>query len=75
MAKRVYRALGLSGYARIDVRMDAEGHVYVLEANPNPQIAHDEDFADSAEQAGYTYPALLQALLNIGLRRQPAKAA
>ena len=45
LAKRVYRALGLSGYARIDVRMDAEGNVYVLEANPNPQIAQDEDFA------------------------------
>ena len=55
LAKRVYRALGLSGYARIDVRMDAEGQVYVLEANPNPQIAHDEDFSDSAEKAGYTY--------------------
>ena len=36
LAKRVYRALGLSGYARIDVRMDAAGQVYVLEANPNP---------------------------------------
>jgi D-alanine-D-alanine ligase len=72
LAKRVYRALGLSGYARIDVRMDAQGHVYVLEANPNPQIAHDEDFSDSAEKAGYTYQELLQELLRIGLRRQPA---
>jgi D-alanine-D-alanine ligase len=71
LAKRVYHALGLSGYARIDVRLDAAGHVYVLEANPNPQIAHDEDFADSAEHAGYTYPALLQKLLHIGLRRRP----
>jgi D-alanine-D-alanine ligase len=75
LAKRVYRALGLSGYARIDVRMDAEGHVYVLEANPNPQIAHDEDFADSAEKAGYPYKDLLQELLNIGLRWRPAKVA
>ena len=75
LAKRVYRALGLSGYARIDVRMDAKGHVYVLEANPNPQIAQDEDFADSAERASYTYKDLLQELLNIGLRWQPAKAA
>ena len=75
LAKRVYRALGLSGYARIDVRMDAEGNVYVLEANPNPQIAHDEDFSDSAEKAGYTYKDLLQELLNIGLRWRPAKAA
>jgi len=75
LAKRVYRALGLSGYARIDMRLDAAGQVYVLEANPNPQIAHDEDFADSAEHAGYTYPALLQELLHIGLRWRPAKAA
>lgn len=75
LAKRVYRALGLSGYARIDVRMDAEGKVYVLEANPNPQIAHEEDFADSAEKADYSYKDLLQELLNVGLRWQPAKAA
>jgi D-alanine-D-alanine ligase len=75
LAKRVYRALGLSGYARIDVRMDAVGSVYVLEANPNPQISHDEDFSDSAEKDGYPYKDLLQELLNIGLRWRPAKAA
>lgn len=75
LAKRVYRALGLSGYARIDVRMDGEGKVYVLEANPNPQIAHEEDFADSAEKADYSYQDLLQELLNVGLRWQPAKVA
>jgi D-alanine-D-alanine ligase len=75
LAKRVYRALGLSGYARIDVRMDVAGSVYVLEANPNPQISHDEDFSDSAEKDGYPYKDLLQELLNIGLRWQPAKAA
>jgi len=74
LAKRVYRALGLSGYARIDVRLDAAGHVYVLEANPNPQIAQGEDFADSAAKAGYPYDALLQELLKIGLRRQPANS-
>lgn len=75
LAKRVYRALGLSGYARIDMRMDEEGQLYVLEANPNPQIAHDEDFADSAEKANYHYKELLQELLSVGLRWRPAKAA
>jgi D-alanine-D-alanine ligase len=75
LAKRVYRALELSGYARIDMRMDAAGELYVLEANPNPQIAHDEDFAESAEKANYEYKELLQELLSIGLRRRPAKAA
>jgi D-alanine-D-alanine ligase len=75
LAKRVYRALGLSGYARIDMRMDENGNLYVLEANPNPQIAHNEDFADSAEKANYPYKNLLQELLNVGLRWRPAKAA
>ncbi len=75
LAKQVYRALGLSGYARIDMRMDAQGQLYVLEANPNPQIAEDEDFADSAKETGYDYPELMQELLNVGLRWRPAKAA
>ena len=37
------------------MRIDTEGQIYILEANPNPQIAHDEDFADSAEKADYHY--------------------
>ena len=52
LCKRIYRVLELSGYARIDLRLDAEGQLYVLEANPNPQLADGEDFAESAEQAG-----------------------
>lgn len=36
LAKRVYRALNLSGFARIDLRLDATGKAYVLEANPTP---------------------------------------
>ena len=75
VAKQVYRALGLSGYARIDMRMTADGQLYILEANPNPQIAEDEDFADSAKKADYHYTELLQELLNVGLRWRPAKAA
>ena len=43
-AKRVYQILGLSGYARIDLRLDPTGTMYVLEANPNPQIGRGEDF-------------------------------
>jgi D-alanine-D-alanine ligase len=71
LAKRVYRGLGLSGYARIDFRLDPAGQVYVLEANPNPQIAKAEDFADSAARAGLAYPALLQRILDLGLRWHP----
>jgi D-alanine-D-alanine ligase len=47
----------------------------VLEANPNPQIAKGEDFAASAEKAGVSYDALLQRILNLGLRWQPESLA
>jgi len=68
LCKRIYQALELSGYARIDFRIDAEGRPFVLEANPNPQIAHGEDFADSAEAVGLKYEELLQRILSLGVR-------
>jgi D-alanine-D-alanine ligase len=71
VCKRTYRALDLSGYARIDLRLDTQGKVYVLEANPNPQLAYGEDFAESAERAGIHYPDLLQRIVNLGLRWRP----
>jgi len=73
VSRRVFKVLELSGYARVDLRLDADGKVYVLEANPNPQIARMEDFAQSAEKAGLPYPALLQRILAIGLRWQPER--
>jgi D-alanine-D-alanine ligase len=71
LAKRIYRILGMSGYARIDCRLTEDGHIYVLEANPNPQIAHKEDFADSAEHCGVDYGALLQRILRLGMSYDP----
>jgi D-alanine-D-alanine ligase len=58
----------LSGYARVDLRMDSDGGVYVLEANPNPQIAQDEDFAQSAIRAGLPYERLLQRIVTLGVQ-------
>ncbi len=68
---RAYKALEISGYARIDLRVDAEGHAFVLEANPNPQLARGEDFAESARAAGMEYEDLLQAILNLGRGWKP----
>jgi len=75
LAKRTYRALDLSGYARIDFRMDANGRPYVIEANPNPQLAEQEDFAQSALRAGMTYPVLLERIMALGAQWRPAAAA
>ena len=67
ICKRVYRALNMSGYARMDLRMRDDGNMFVLEANGNPNIAYGEDFAESAEKLGVSYEALLQRIINMGL--------
>ncbi|KAA3614405.1 MAG: ATP-grasp domain-containing protein [Planctomycetota bacterium] len=72
LARRIYRALRLSGYARIDFRLTKEGQLFVLEANPNPDLSFGEDFAEAAESQGLAYPKLVQTLLNLGRRYQPA---
>jgi len=68
-AKRIYRALGLSGFARMDVRLDEAGKLWIIEANPNPDLTRIEDFAQSADWAGVPYPDLIQRILNLGLRQ------
>ena len=75
ICKRAFRALELSGYARIDLRLDESGRVWVLEANPNPQIAKGEDFAASAGRVGLSYETVLQRIINLGLRWQPESVA
>ncbi len=67
MSKRLYRALGLSGYARIDFRLDDNGRPFFLEANPNPEIGYGEEFAEAAHAAGLPYEKLLQRILSLGL--------
>jgi len=73
IAKRAYRALDLNGYARIDLRMGDDGRAYVLEANPNPNLAYGEDFAESAETAGISYEKLLERIIALGLRWVPER--
>jgi D-alanine-D-alanine ligase len=68
--KRLYRLLQLSGYARVDFRLDLAGRPYFLEANPNPEIGYGEEFAEAAEAAGIDYEPLLDRLLAIGLRKR-----
>ncbi len=69
LSRRISRRLGTDGCVRIDFRLDDEGHLYFLEANPNPDIAEGEEFASAAEAAGVTYPQLVQKIVNLGIRR------
>jgi D-alanine-D-alanine ligase len=67
MCKKAYQALGLSGYARMDIRYTDDGKVYLLEANPNPGIAKDEEFPISAKKADLSYEDVMSKILSLGL--------
>lgn len=68
LAKRIYRVLNITSYARLDLRLSEDGRLYVLEANPNAALSRDDDVAYSAEKAGMPYEKLIQKILNLGLR-------
>jgi D-alanine-D-alanine ligase len=67
MCKDIYRLLTIDGYARIDLRLAADNKIYFIEANPNPHLASDEDFAQSAERAGLKYPQLINSIIRLGM--------
>jgi D-alanine-D-alanine ligase len=66
--KRIYRLLTIDGYARIDLRLTSNNEIYFIEANPNPILAADEDFAQSALKTGLAYPQLMERIIRTGLK-------
>jgi D-alanine-D-alanine ligase len=71
VSRRIYRILNLSGYARLDFRLSPDGVLYLLEANPNPDISYGEDFAEAANHSGTSYEQLLQKIVNLGISYRP----
>jgi D-alanine-D-alanine ligase len=69
VCRTAFRLLWLRDYARCDVRLAADGQVWLLEANANPYIADGHDFAESAGKSGLAYPALIQRLVETALQR------
>ena len=51
LAKRTYQALDLSGYARIDFRMDASGKAYVIESECQSPARRGGGLAQSVKLA------------------------
>jgi D-alanine-D-alanine ligase len=73
-AKRICRVLEMDGYNRVDFRLTADGVPYFIEANPNPEIAMTEEFAQSALHDGLEYPDLLNRILSLAISRTGVEA-
>jgi len=75
-ALAAYRAVKLRDYGRIDMRLTAEGEVYVIEANPNPWLSSKHEFAMAGKKSGRSYTQLIGEIVDMAmLRAQRAKAA
>jgi len=71
ITKEIYTVLKLSGYARIDFRLNNNEEIFLLEANPNPFLAKDEDFAAAAKHDGIDYQEVLELIIKTGINYKP----
>ncbi|MBA2543725.1 MAG: hypothetical protein H0V17_29045 [Deltaproteobacteria bacterium] len=69
VALSAYRVLGCRDYARVDMRVDTAGNVYVLEVNPNPDLAESCAFAASARASGRTYASMICEIIEVAIER------
>jgi len=69
ICRTAFRALWLRDYARLDVRVAADGEVWVLEANANPFISYGHDMANAAGKAGMDYYEFIQRLVDEAMAR------
>jgi len=74
LAKRISHTLELDGYCRIDFRLSKDNVPYFIEANPNPEIAASQEFAQAALHAGTSYADLLNKIVQLGMKRAGADA-
>jgi D-alanine-D-alanine ligase len=66
LARTTFSSLGLSGYARVDFRVDADGP-WILEVNANPCIAPDAGFAAALAQSGIRYKDAIARIIRAAL--------
>jgi len=75
IALRAYKTLGCRDYARVDMRLDrATNQPYILEVNPNPDLADGCAFAASVRASGRTYEQAIVEIVELALERARTRA-
>jgi len=65
-----YTVTGCRDYARIDMRVNRKGEVFILEVNPNPDLTEGVSFMESAEKAGLSFSETLRTIVEGALARK-----
>ncbi|MEX2115444.1 MAG: ATP-grasp domain-containing protein [Bacteroidota bacterium] len=64
-----YKLTNCRDYARIDMRLSTDNHIYVLEVNPNPDLTEGVSFMESAEKAGLSFSQTLKRIVDMAMSR------
>ena len=64
-----FRKLGLNDFTRVDFRMSADGHFYVLELNSMASLGITGSYYAAAKTTGYTYDTLINKMLDVAALR------
>jgi D-alanine-D-alanine ligase len=67
LSKECWALFGLTGYARVDFRVDPQGQPYILEINPNPCLEPNAGVAAAAEQANLSFATLIDDIIRAAL--------
>jgi D-alanine-D-alanine ligase len=68
VSRDCWTLFGLTGYARIDFRVDSQGRPFILEVNPNPCLEPDAGMPASCAQAGVSYDELIETIVRAALK-------
>jgi len=68
-AKKIYRALGCCGFARVDMFLTKEGKILFNEVNTIPGLTSISRFPKMMRGAGYEFSELLTKLIELGMER------
>ena len=70
LAAGAFRVTGCRDYARVDMRMDGKGRIYILEVNPNPDISLNAGYARALEAAQIGYAAFWKTMIENAMKRK-----
>lgn len=69
IARRAFTALGCYDAARVDMRLDEDGNLYILEINSLPSLGEHGSYVIAAEQIGLDFAALVNRMVEAASAR------